>query len=321
MEKAFLAKQRVLITGGTGFIGSHLLEKILAQNPSEVKVLSYQNSSEFLKDSLETVEFSRFKDSADFIKQILDFEPDYLFLLGGNSDPRFSVNDPIRDFELNVFNHLKLLEAIKQKELQKIKIIYTSSVAVYGSNECKDHSETSFTNPDSPYGVSKLAFEKYLRVFCKLYGLKGFSIRVFSTYGARLRKQVVYDFINRLLENPHKLELIGDGQEIRDLTYIDDQIQGILALTENGDYKGEAYNIGSGTGTKIIDLAYEISKQMNLTPEIVCTVNKTEKHHGKIWIADIRKALALGYKPQINLEEGLKKTIQWVKSQKLEHIS
>lgn len=140
-------------------------------------------------------------------------------------------------------------------------------------------------------------------------------MRLSATYGPGLKKQVVYDFVQKLLADPTKLAVLGDGSEIRDLSYIDDQVEGLLVLAEKAEYEGEVYNLGSGQGISITDLAAKIIKAMGLEASIVLEKAKLEKHHGHTWILDIKKAASLGHKPKTDFDTGLRKTIEWVTQQ------
>lgn len=313
-KELFLSGKRIVISGGTGFIGSHLLSQILKQHPSDVLIVSRGSSTERIQQYLSRIMLKVYRSSTEFSNHIIKFDPDYLFLLGGNADPRISLSDPKSDLTHNLLYNFELLERLRRKKNTKTKIIFVSSVAVYGENEKGVLKEDSPTMPKSPYGINKLAVEGYIRFFSEMYGIKGFSVRLFSTYGPGLYKQVVYDFIKELLQNHKLLTIRGDGAEVRDLSYIDDQISGLLLLGKRASYKGEVYNLGSGTEISIKDLASTIAKLMKLTPRITYQKKTKEKHHGKIWVADITKVKRLGHNPQITIPEGLKKTIKWVKN-------
>ena len=313
MSKGFLIGKRIVITGGTGFIGSHLLPKILEQNPSRVLLVSRGSKTYRIKKYLSSIDLKIYRSSREYIKHITEFRPDYLFILGGNSNPRFSVISPESDLEHNFLYNFFLLEELKRIKAKNIRIIFISSVAVYGESKKTPLREDSVTIPKSPYGINKLAMEGYIGFYHEFSNIRGFSIRLFSTYGPALSKQVVYDLVQKLIRNPKVLLVKGDGSEIRDLTYIDDQIEGLLLLARKAKYEGEVYNLGSGIGISISDLALKIVKLMGIKPKIIYQKKDKEKYYGNAWIADISKVKSLKHHPKTSLDEGLKKTIEWIR--------
>ncbi len=310
----FLKNKRIAITGGTGFIGSHLIEKILEQQPSAIRVISAGSGTERLKNHLTELEVKVHKNAREYIRHIVDFKPDYLFILGGNSDPRLSVTNPRLDLEYNLLYNFKLLQRLSRKP-SNIKIIYISSVAVYANDTKPLNEELSLASPKSPYGINKLAMEGYIRFFAETYKIAGFSVRLSATYGPGLKKQVVFDFIQKLMKDPTQLSILGDGSEIRDFCYVDDQVNGLLLLAKKAPYKGEVYNLGSGEGISVADLAKKIINFMGLKPKIIFEKTKQEKHHGHTWVLDITKARELGHQPQTSIDSGLEQTIKWVTRQ------
>lgn len=313
-NKSFLRGKRIVITGGTGFIGSHLLASVLEYKPAKVLLVSRGSNTSKIGGYLSKIDLKIYHSSSDYVRHIVNFNPDYLFILGGNADPRVSLIDPKGDLESNLLYNFYLLDKFRSLKNTKIKIVYISSVAIYGeSKKIPLEEEKSTTIPESPYGINKLAMEGYIRFFSKSFRINGLSVRLFSTYGPQLNKQVVYDFIQKLLHNPKSLTICGDGSEIRDLSYIDDQVNGLLLLAQKGKFKGEVYNLGSGVGISISNLALKIAKLMNLKPRLVYQKQNKETHHGKIWIADISKVMSLKHIPKTSFDTGLKKTIDWVK--------
>lgn len=314
MNKNYFKSKIVIITGGTGFIGSHVLTEILNQNPSKVLVISRGSKTDRIKKHLSRINLKVYNSSREYVKYIIDFNADYLFVLGGNADPRLSVDNPKADFDHNLRYNFNLLEKLRKIKNSKLKIIYISSVAIYGdSKDSPFKEEISSTMPKSPYGINKLAMEGYIRFYSEHFGIKGFSIRLFSTYGPQLTKQVVYDLIKKILDNPEILIIRGDGSEVRDLNYIDDQINGLLLLSQKAKYSGEVYNLGSGVGISIADLAEKITKLMYVSPKIVYKKQSNEKYYGDKWVADISKVKNLKHHPKTSIEDGLRKTIAWIK--------
>ncbi len=314
VSDSYFKNVRVVVTGGTGFIGSHLVAKILEHQPKAIRLVSSGSSTERVAKHLPSLELKTFKSAEQYTKLILEFKPDYLFILGGNSDPRLSISNPRLDLEYNLLYNFELLEAIHKSSLRP-KIIYTSSVAVYGDCFEALEEQRSITVPKSPYGINKLATEGYIRFYAQTFGLEGFSVRLSATYGPGLKKQVVYDFIQKLLKDPQNLSVMGDGSEIRDLTYVDDQVDGLLLLAERANYTGEVYNLGSGVGISVAELGKKIGQLMELNPQIILEKGRHEKHYAQNWVLDIKQVRQLGHLPKTPIDEGLRKTIAWAKSQ------
>lgn len=310
----YLKNKRVVITGGTGFIGSHLLTAILANRPKTVRVVSSGSNPDRIEQHLKDVELRTYKDNKSYVRLIAEFKPDYVFILGGNADPRLSVSNPRLDLEFNLLLNFDLLERFS-REKSKAKLLYVSSVAVYGDSETPLHEEDSSTFPKSPYGINKLATEGYVRFYANHNGLKAFSVRLSATYGPGLKKQVIYDFIQKLMTDPHQLSVLGNGSEIRDFTYVDDQVDGILFLAGKAAYEGEVYNLGSGRGVSVAELAKKVADTMGLNPKIRFEQERSEEHHARVWVLNTKKVGELGHTAKVNLDEGLRKTIEWVKSQ------
>jgi UDP-glucose 4-epimerase len=188
-----------------------------------------------------------------------------------------------------------------------------SSAAVYGNPSNIPIIETDPTLPISPYGISKLAIERYVSAYSRLYGLKAASLRPFSAYGPRLRKQVVYDFIVKLSTDPSELTILGDGNQVRDFIFVDDIVQAALVVLEKSPLCGDVYNVASGQGTSTQEIAEILAKAMGLRPKYHYTGSIRPGEPDK-WIACIDKLRMLGFVPQVALEEGLKRTVEWYNS-------
>jgi UDP-glucose 4-epimerase len=205
-----------------------------------------------------------------------------------------------------------LLETLRGSDLGSILIV-ASSAAVYGNPIRIPISETDLTVPISPYGVSKLAMERYVSVYSQVYGLKAASLRFFSAYGPRQHKQIVYDFIKKISNNPGELVILGDGTQVRDLVYVEDIVQAALVVLGNGPLEGEVYNVAGGRGYSTREIAETMTHVMDLRPKFRYTGSIRPGDPEK-WIACIDKISKLGFSPRISLEEGMKRTIEWYNS-------
>jgi len=190
-------------------------------------------------------------------------------------------------------------------------IVFASSAAVYGEPKYTPVDEKHPTEPVSPYGISKLAGEKYMLAYFREFGVKSVVARIFNTYGPRQSRYVIHDLIRKLGINQNELEILGTGATIRDYAYVSDTVEALLLIAEKGKY-GDIYNVAGGNPTSIEDLATSILRQLDL-------VGKTEvRYTGESWkgditrmIADISKIRKLGFQPKVSMRTGIKNTINW----------
>jgi UDP-glucose 4-epimerase len=299
-----------IVTGGAGFIGSHLCDTLVRRG-AQVNVvdnLSY-GKAQNIQEISDRIVLHELDIRDPLFKDLLltgDFRA--IFHFAGTASVPLSVEDPNNDFQTNLLATFELLETIRRSGLD-LTLIVASSAAVYGNPRRIPISETDPTLPISPYGVSKLAMERYIFVYSRLYGLKAASLRPFSAYGPRLRKQIVYDFIKRLSNNADELTIIGDGNQVRDFIYVDDIVQAALVVLENAPLKGEVYNVASGQGYSTREIALTLCNVMGVRPKFNYTGSIKPGEPDK-WIACIDKIRMLGFSPQIYLEEGLKRTLE-----------
>ncbi|MDD5146009.1 MAG: NAD(P)-dependent oxidoreductase [Candidatus Pacebacteria bacterium] len=299
-----IKNKKILITGGTGFIGSHLTKELAVNN--KVWVLDRikkenQPGVVFIKSDLTK------KHSLSFLDRI---KFDYIFHLAGNADLNFASKHPIDDFNMNAGATLFLLEKIKSLK-SRPKFVFASSVTVYG--KCADSKlkeNRSLTIPLSNYGVSKLAAERYVFAFASQYNIRAISLRIFSTYGPGLKRQVIYDFIDKLNSNSNQLEILGDGSQARDMVYIDDQIKNIIKIAQKAFYKGEVYNLCSGNLYTTKELAHCVVLAMKMRPKLVFT-NKIRVFDGQSWRGDSSIIKKMGCSTPTSLSTGIKKTVLW----------
>ena len=241
---------------------------------------------------------------------------DYIFHLAGNSHPLRSVENPIKDFNINLKSTLLILESLR-KITNKPKLINMSSGAIYGNPQTIPIKETDIPMPLSPYGVSKMAAGKdYVRVFSKLYGINAVSLRPFSVYGPHLQKQVIYDLIHKISFNSKELEVYGNGLQLRDFIYIKDLIEAMVLIALKGKTDGEVYNIASGTSNSINEIVNLICEAMNAKPQINYTGKMPPGEPSK-WVVDITRIKELGFSPKVLLKEGIKQTVSWFKAENM----
>jgi UDP-glucose 4-epimerase len=300
-----------LVTGGAGFIGSHLAEELVARG-ARVTVLDDLSTGDLhnLDAVMHRIEFLKLDLCRDDLESLFE-ERGFavVFHLAANADVGRSVNDPRRDFEANIGATLRLLEALRAVSPNTI-LLNASSAAVYGEGTGVPLLERHPTFPIAPYGISKLAAEHYVGLFARLYGLRTASLRLFSSYGPRLTKQVVYDLMCKIAQNPNELSLRGDGTQERDFNHVSNVVEAFLLTLEKAPLSGEIYNVAGEETVSIRRLTEMICEGMGVSPRFVFSgqVRPGEVHR---WKADITSLRGLGYHPRLKLEDGLAATIAW----------
>ena len=306
------AKKKVLVTGGAGFIGSHLVDRLVKEgypvrvidNLSSGKIENIQhhidtNKVEFIKGDIR---------DATLVNKSVDGVGFVLHLAAIISVP-FSMENPDLTFDVNTQGTHNLLLAAAEKSVEKF--VFISSCAVYGDPEVNPVTEDIKTNPISPYAESKLIGERYCLSFNQSNQLKTVVLRFFNVYGPRQSMNaysgVITIFINKVKQK-EPLTIYGDGSQTRDFVNVRDIVHGILASMKTNKTDGEVFNIGSGKPTSINDLAKAVLELGNVDLEI-----KYEKYRTgdiKHSFADITKARKLlGYEPKVSLRDGLRELI------------
>lgn len=299
----------VLVTGAAGFLGSHLSERLAQLGAKLMLVDDYSNAALPRKQPLAGQQVLPVRVcSSRLIELMTAFRPEVIFHLAGNAYAAESVVNPARDMLANLEGTFRLLEALRILQFSGI-FVFASSAAIYGEPSYLPVDENHPACPISPYGVSKLAAERYISVYATLYSIRAVSIRLFSLYGPRQRKQVVYDLIRKLRgQDPHLL--LGDGTEIRDLVYVSDAVEAMLMISESGTHDGSSYNLCSGAGITIRQLAEEVSAMLDSHVPIQFSGKRRPGDPG-CWIGSPGKLTDLGIVLQMPLSEGLRRTIDW----------
>ncbi|HVF39697.1 MAG TPA: GDP-mannose 4,6-dehydratase [Gemmatimonadaceae bacterium] len=306
--------ETVLVTGGAGFIGSHTVEALLERGS---KVVVADDMSTGRMDNLAGVEdritLERMDLTTGDVAGLLrsqDF--DLVIHAAGNAYIPSSMERPERDLESNIVATHKLLAAMRSME-RPPRLLNISSAAVYGEGSAVPIDESEPTRPVSPYGISKLAAELYVSLYSRLFGQKTCTVRLFSVFGPRLRKQVVWDFMNKLAANRDELAIQGDGGDMRDLNHIRNVVGAMLLVAEKSDMTGEVYNVAARESVTINDLAHTLASAMGLSPKIHQT-GQGRPGHARSWKADIGKLERLGYEPSISYEDGIADTVAWFRA-------
>lgn len=303
---------KYLVTGGAGFIGSHLCERLVEKgevicldnfDPYYDPQIKRKNIELLLQlPSFELVEGSILDNG--LLHRLLE-DVDYVFHNSAQAGVKVSVSDPFKTHEVNATGTLNILKAGLDSGVKKI--INASSSSVYGKVSYLPFDEKHPTVPISPYGVSKLSAEHYCRVFNELYGLETISLRYFTVFGPRMRPDLAIHIFTKKALNNEPIEIFGDGEKTRDFTYIENIVNGNMLAMKCGS---GTYNIGGGERVSVNDLARKIVANTGSQSEIIYSpALKGDAEH--TW-SDISKARKeFGYEPRIGLDEGLKRYVHW----------
>jgi len=299
---------KVLITGGSGFIGSYLVKHLLEQG-HEVKVLDLRKP-DIEHKKLEFVNKSVMDELAEDIHGC-DIVYHFAAMLGvDNSDKR-----PLETMRINLEGSVNVFKSAVEANVKRM--IYASSSEVYGEPRELPIGEDSVKGPVSAYGVSKLAAEIYAKAYNHEFGADIKIVRFFNVYGrGQSNNFVIPIFINKALENK-PLKVFGEGSQTRCFTYVEDIAEGVFTVLEKGK-TGEAYNIGNNQPTTILELAQTIKAVTGSKSEIIKAgfgkATRLKSREIEYRIPDISKMKALGWEPKTMVREGIKKILEFRKN-------
>lgn len=306
----------VLITGGAGCIGSNLTRALIEAAAARIIVLDDLSAAyEWNIPKSERVLFVKGSVLDDeMLKRVFKDKPDYVFHLAAHFANQNSVDNPETDLKVNGMGTLKVLEYASISGVKRF--VYSSSgCGVYGLDSKIPFEEHDISiSLHTPYQVTKLLGELYTNYFRNLYGLPIVNARFFNVYGPGevpgKYRNVIPNFFYWAM-NGQALPITGDGTETRDWTYVDDIIKGLLAMGVREEAVGEAFNLGSGTEHQVIELANTVNRLTNNRAAVTYTDRRNwdVKTHLRSSIDKARKLL--GYQPQTEFEDGLKKVHEW----------
>jgi UDP-glucose 4-epimerase len=307
--------QNILVTGGAGFIGSHLVKRLIQLN-SHVVILD--NLSSGSKDNLrfhfdKNVKFIRgdCTNSLDVKKALKNI--DIIFHLAANSEIALSQNESMTVFNDNIYSTHIILEEMKRTAANTI--VFTSTSSVYGDASIMPTPEEHVTRPISIYGACKLASEVLVTSYAQTYDRKAIILRLANVVGAKSRHGVIIDFFNKLRTDPKKLEILGDGRQAKSYIYIHDCINAMLVALQRAEGSINILNIGSKDKITVSRIAEILVNEMNLSNVFFQFMRGTDDGRGwkgdvKNMLLDIRKITSLSWKPQFSSEEAIRKTIK-----------
>jgi UDP-glucose 4-epimerase len=305
-----------LVTGGAGFIGSHIVDKFILNN-AEVKVLDNLSTGSVsnLSQCINNKKFYFIRgdlNHCEYLTKALQ-EVRTIFHIAAHPEVRTGINNPRIAYEENIRNTFYLLEEIRKSSTVD-SLIFTSSSTIYGDpNTIPTPEDYGLPFPVSIYAASKLACESLISSYCHTYGIKGWIFRLANVVGSRSRHGVVWDFIKKLRINSRKLEILGDGLQSKSFIHITDCIESLfhcLLLSNPRHERMEVFNIGNEDKIDVISIAKTVCNVMNLKDVKLVTTGGVDNGRGwtgdvKIMQLDISKLKKLGWYPKLSSMEAI----------------
>ena len=305
---------KILVTGGAGFIGSHLVDKLIKKNQkvivvdnlSQGKIQNIENhfelkNFEFIKEDFSSNKIDKFLTDVDIVYHVAAYPE----VRTGFDNPRLAFNE-------NILKTFELLEKIRKFKIKKL--VFTSSSVVYGDADIiPTPEEYSPLQPVSMYGSTKLACENLISSYSNMYNIKATILRFANVIGKRSNHGIIWDFIHKVKNNKNKLEILGDGKQIKSYIHVDDCINGIILAEEKSNNLINIFNIGNEDWINSLDIGKIVCDSLNLNHNIIEFVGGTSDGRG--WIGDIKKMRLdikkirdYGWTPNYNSVEAVKKT-------------
>jgi UDP-glucose 4-epimerase len=308
---------KYFVTGCAGFIGSNLVDRLLADGHT---VTGYDNFStgqeEFIASARQSPDFRLVKGDALDLPALTEAMQgmEFVFHFAANADVRFGTEHPRKDLEQNTIATFNVLEAMRTNGVQRIA--FSSTGSIYGEAQIFPTPEDApFPVQTSLYGASKLAGEGLIQAYCEGYGFQGYIFCFVSILGERYSHGHVFDFHKKLLQNPDKLFILGDGHQRKSYLYVQDCIDAILFVIEKAQERVNIYNLGTDEYCEVNDSIGWICEHLGLNP------HRTYSGGERGWIGDnpfifldTSKIRALGWKPKLTIRDGIICTLEYLKS-------
>ncbi len=323
---------QILITGGAGFIGSTLADKLLKlstsfQNNINNKIIIIDNFNDYYSPELKDLNIKHNLANPDYklyrgdicdrnlVNKIFkNHEINCVIHIAARAGVRPSLEDPLEYVRSNIEGTINILEAMRKNNVKKI--VFASSSSVYGNCKAEKFTEDlKVTEPISPYAATKSACEQFLYTYSKLYDMQALCLRFFTVYGPRQRPDLAIRKFIELIEQDKPIPVYGDGTTMRDYTYIDDIVNGIMSAIDYDKTPYEIINLGGGSPVTLNVMIATIEKVLGKKAKI----ERLPMQPGDVdkTVADITKArLLLNYNPQTTFEEGIRKFMEWRDNEK-----
>lgn len=298
-----MTKEQVVVTGGAGFIGSHLTERLIAEGYS-VSVVDNLSAGSCDRVPDDAVLFDRDLHDRDTLNDILSTDVEYIFHLAASK--AVNTEHPQEQFEKNTEMMYNVLNAVSRHGIENL--VYTSSSTVYGEAPRPTPEDFAPLEPISVYGASKLANESLCSAYAHSDGVQVYRFRFANIVGPRLRGAVIPDFIEKLKSNSNELQILGNGLQQKSYMYISDCLDAMLTAIDVADGTVNTFNLGTRTTTSVNQIADIVSEELGVDPEYEYTGGDRE------WTGDvpkmrlsIEKLSELGWKPEYNSDEAVRK--------------
>jgi len=307
---------KYFVTGGAGYIGSNLVDRLLDLGH---EVVAFDNFSTGFREFLDSASRnSRFTLVEGDLLKLEDIAGamrgcDFVFHLGASADVRFGTEHPRRDLDQNTVATFNVLEAMRTLDIKKIA--FSSTGSIYGEPEVfPTPEEAPFPVQTSLYGASKLACESLIQAYCEGFDMQGWIFRFVSILGERYTHGHVFDFYKSLLADPDHLQILGNGKQRKSYLYVQDCLDSILVAVERAQGKVNIFNLGTDHYCEVNDSVGWITGALNLTPRRTYTGGE------RGWVGDspfifldCAKIRSLGWKPKLTIQEGVIRTLEWLK--------
>jgi UDP-glucose 4-epimerase len=307
---------KYLVTGGAGFIGSNLVDTLLAQDPEKIVAMDNfrTGKEEFIEAHKTNINYEFLNMDIKKIELYPDESFDWVFHLAANADIRGGVKNTRVDLDENVIGTHSVLEFMRKKDIKNL--VFASSSALYGETDIIPTPEDlPNIQPISFYGASKIAAEHFISSYCYTYGMQSWMFRFANVVGKRSTHGVIPDFINKLKNNPNELEILGNGLQTKSYFDVSDCVDGLVNIPKSDNkIVVEAYNLANDETIKVKDLAPIVVDEMGLT-----NVNYRFTGGDRGWVGDVpvtilsfEKAKKLGWRTKISLEEAVRRTVRYL---------
>ena len=306
---------KAFVTGAAGFIGSNLVDRLLAGGHEVVGFDNFSTGlSRFLEEAQRNPRFRMVR--GDMLNATAIAEAiagcDFVFHLAANADVRFGTDDPRRDLDQNTVATFNVLEAMRTRGVRRIA--FSSTGSIYGEASVFPTPEDSpFPVQTSFYGASKLGAEGFISAYCEGFGFQGIVFRFVSILGQRYTHGHVFDFVRRLRLDPATLRVLGNGKQRKSYLHVDDCIDAMLLAVDKAGPKFSVFNLGTDEYCEVTDSVGWITERLGVTPAIEYTGGD------RGWIGDnpfnfldCAKARALGWKPKHSIRESVQKTVDFL---------
>jgi UDP-glucose 4-epimerase len=308
---------RYFVTGGAGFIGSHFVDRLLADGHHIVVYDNFSTGQEvFLEGASRSPSFRLIRDDvldSDHLKSAMR-GCDFVYHMAANADVRFGTEHPRKDLEQNTIATFNVLEAMRFNDIRRIG--FSSTGSIYGEAEIFPTPEDApFPVQTSLYGASKLACEGLIEAYCEGFDFQAWIFRFVSILGERYSHGHVFDFWKQLRSNPHELHVLGDGNQRKSYLYVEDCIDAITLAVDKAQGKVNIFNLGTDEYCSVKDSVRWITTEMGLNPRVI--------HSGGAqgWIGDnpfifldCARVRALGWRPKLTIQEGIVLTLHYLQA-------